>query len=826
MVISNAASVNAGAYAVTATNAYGSVTSSNAFLTVNTPPFITTQPQSLAVLPGAMAAFSVSAGGDSPLTYQWRFNNSILPGATNSSFTIAAAQATNAGAYRVVVSNPFGSVLSSNATLVIIVPPTIFAQPSDETVTAGNNATFAVGVLGTAPLSYQWSFNGTSLSGATLSTFSLNNVQDTNAGTYFVSVTNAFGSVTSSNAVLTVNPVNCTPTPSGIVGWWPLNGDWSDIIGGDTGIPTGPTNFAAGKVGLAMTFNGSSSTVHIPASSNLNVGIQPGFTVEMWINPTSIASEQSLLEWNDGSIFANHLTISTPGLGSGAGSVWGTLNDTNGNYYYLPSPAGKLTANTYQHVAWTYDKASGADIIYLNGAIIAQTNFGSIVARTKPDIYLGFRPAGPSAGLFYKGGMDEVSIYDRALTAAEVQTIYNAGSGGKCQAPAAPVIFAQPSSQSVVEGGNATFTVGVAGTIPFSYQWEFNGTNLSGATDSTLTVSNAQPANAGDYSVVVSNTVGSATSSNALLTVTLPPSLIQAVSVTATSGIVTVPIILVSQGDENALGFSVDFDPTLLSFVGVSLGGDASSGALLYNANLVSQGKLGLAISLPSNATFTPGTQNVANVSFFVAALTNGQTTPVTFGDQPILRQVVDAGANILSANYAAGMVTIPAVTNANLGIEGDVWPVPGGDGAVTIADWVQEGRYVAGLDIITDPGVYQRADCAPRATLGDGLLTIADWVQVGRYALGLDPLTPAGGPSVPNGISVPSDYSPLVLGTRSLTVVPPAGVIAGQSFRASIRLVAQGNENAVGFSLNFNPAALSFSGAVVGSKRLVRSST
>ena len=265
----------------------------------------------------------------------------------------------------------------------------------------------------------------------------------------------------------------CVTPPSGLVGWWPLDGDWTDIIGGDTGIPSGSTSFAPGEVGQGMVFNGAFSDVRIPASPGLNIGTQPGFTVEMWINPATLASEQSLLEWNDGAIFANHLTISTPGLGSGPGSVWGTLNDTNGNFYYLPSPAGLLSTNTFQHIAWTYDKASGTEIIYLNGSVIAQTNFGSIVTRTTPDIYLGYRPAGPVAGLPYNGIMDEVSLYSRALTGAEILGIYNAGTNGKCQPAIAPVIVSQPADVTVLAGATATFTVGVVGTTPLSYQWDF-----------------------------------------------------------------------------------------------------------------------------------------------------------------------------------------------------------------------------------------------------------------------------------------------------------------------------------------------------------------
>ncbi|HKZ78701.1 MAG TPA: hypothetical protein VJ124_10395 [Pyrinomonadaceae bacterium] len=84
-------------------------------------------------------------------------------------------------------------------------------------------------------------------------------------------------------------------------------------------------------------------------------------------------------------------------------------------------------------------------------------------------------------------------------------------------------------------------------------------------------------------------------------------------------------------------------------------------------------------------------------------------------------------------------------------GYECDLSPRPSGsnNGVVTIADWVQMGRFVAGLDL-ANAGEFQRADSAPRATRGDGVITIADWVQCGRYVAGLDPLTPAGGPTEP----------------------------------------------------------------------------
>src|ERR1019366_6702124 len=77
-------------------------------------------------------------------------------------------------------------------------------------------------------------------------------------------------------------------------------------------------------------------------------------------------------------------------------------------------------------------------------------------------------------------------------------------------------------SRSVTQGSNVIFSVVPSGTAPFGYQWTFNGTNLIGATSSILSLTSVQTADAGSYSVTVTNVAGSITSSNATLTVNVP----------------------------------------------------------------------------------------------------------------------------------------------------------------------------------------------------------------------------------------------------------------------------------------------------------------
>jgi purine nucleoside phosphorylase len=204
LTLANVQPEQAGGYAVVVTNAWGSVTSAVASLTVVVPPSIITPPQSQTVVQGSNAMFSAVASGTAPLSYQWQFNGTNLAGAGTDTLTLASVEPEEAGGYAVVVTNTWGSVTSAVASLTVVVPPSIITPPQSQTVMQGSNATFSVVAGGTAPLSYQWQFNGTNLAGAGTDTLTLASVQPEQAGSYAVVVTNAWGSVTSAVASLTV----------------------------------------------------------------------------------------------------------------------------------------------------------------------------------------------------------------------------------------------------------------------------------------------------------------------------------------------------------------------------------------------------------------------------------------------------------------------------------------------------------------------------------------------------------------------------------------------------------------------------------------------
>jgi surface antigen len=377
---------------------------------------------------------------------------------------------------------------------------------------------------------------------------------------------------------------------------------------------------------------------------------------------------------------------------------------------------------------------------------------------------------------------------------------------------APPTIATQPANQTVGAGGSALFTVVAGGSPPFSYQWRFDGTNIPGASSNSLTVAAVQMANAGTYSVMVSNSVGWIASSNAVLALA---STLQVASVsTAGAGFVTVPVILLATGNESALGFSLDFDSTVLTYTGVAIGSGASGAFMFVNTNQAAGGRIGLDVAFFGGA-FSPGAQEIVDVTFQAALVTNTVATSVSFGDVPTPRQISDVLANTIPGTYLAGTVTVLPTS-----LEGDVWPRTNGDHMLTVNDWVQEGRFVAGLDMISNISEFQRADCAPRETLGDGYITVIDWIQVGRYVAGLDPLTPAGGPTGPPPAPTiaafrAGGFSPLDSLSRTISITPlTPGATSGS---AMVELAAQGDESAVQFSVDFDPTAISFVSASLG---------
>lgn len=161
-------------------------------------------------------------------------------------------------------------------------------------------------------------------------------------------------------------------------------------------------------------------------------------------------------------------------------------------------------------------------------------------------------------------------------------------------------------------------------------------------------------------------------------------------------------------------------------------------------------------VAIGEMATFSVTADGAPPLTYrwlFNGAEISGETSPslTLLNVQPVhagtYHAVVGNGSGAVPSEEA-----FLAVSGGSLGYEGDVAPRSGGNnnGLVTIVDWVQVGRFAAGLDVPATSNEFQRADCSPRSGFGNGVLSVADWVQAGRYAAGLDPVVQGAGPSAP----------------------------------------------------------------------------
>jgi uncharacterized repeat protein (TIGR03806 family) len=377
---------------------------------------------------------------------------------------------------------------------VMIVPPvtnapTITTQPQSQTVNTGSNITFTVQATGTAPLSYQWKFNGANIAGATNSSLSLLNVQTNNSGTYAVTISNAGGSVTSANAVLTVNPPVNVALPSpwqhqdvGSVG---VAGDATYLNGTFTVKASGDDiwNSADAFHIVYQTMSGDGEIfARVASLQNTDPWAKSGVMMRESLTANS-RNVSMLMTFGQGAAFQQRVTtggVSTNFTSSGSTVPYWVRLVRNGNTFT------------------GYVSSTGSNWLQVSSATISITT----------PIYIGLALSAHNNTVLNTSTLDNVRV-------TIVPPVTNA-----------PAITMQPQSQTVNVGSNVTFTVGASGTGPLSYQWRFNSGNISGATNSSLSLLSVQTNNSGMYAVTVSNPGGAVTSSNATLTVIAPVNLV------------------------------------------------------------------------------------------------------------------------------------------------------------------------------------------------------------------------------------------------------------------------------------------------------------
>jgi hypothetical protein len=514
-----------------------------------------------------------------------------------------------------LVGQDLSTVTSADLTTTVL--PRIAQQPVSRKGFVGNAANFSVTASGTAPVAYQWFGNGVCIVGGTGASLALSNVQPAHAGSYFVVITNAAGSVTSAVATLDLIAVplgsylEAVVTNSPLAFWrlGELDGTTAfDYVGGNNATYANVTLNQPGALATdsdtAASFDGTNSCAGTGLSLANNCS---AFTMEGWYKLVAGSKRMGFWGQNNAIEFG--------------------LSDPNTIQIWTPNGGSLNVTNTWSTNSWHHLAAVGNGtnlLLYVDGYLAgtggsATTNYGS----SSYSFNIGGGGIFDAATNWFNGCLDEIAFYNRALPATNVQRHYllglalpaitltaptdsatfttpatinlaatvvtNGHTIAKVQffdgatllteALAAPYTYAwscavagtyslsavavydsgsvtssvamvtvftppsittQPLSQALTAGQDTSFSVVANGSAPFSYQWNFNGSAISGATDASLALTNVQTTDAGCYTAVVTNPGGSITSEVATLTVNIPPGITaQPQSLTVTQGQIT-----------------------------------------------------------------------------------------------------------------------------------------------------------------------------------------------------------------------------------------------------------------------------------------------
>ena len=610
---------------------------------------ITTQPSNQSVVVGQTATFAVVAAGSGTLSYQWKKGGAAISGATAASYTTpATTNSDNNTQFTVTVTDSNGSVTSNAATLTVTaaaVPPSISSQPTNQTVTAGQTATFSVIASGTSPLTYQWTKNGTLISGASSASYTTPpTVASDNNAQFSVTVTNSVNSVPSNAATLTVNvppsistqPVSqtiavgqtatfsVTATGTGTLTYqWKKNG--TAISGATSASYTTPAAAAADNgtsftvtvtgTGGSVTSSAATLTVNVPPSINVqptNQTVNVGQTATFSVAATGTGT--LTYQWKKGGTAiggATSASYTTPATASSDNGAQFTVTITN-SFGNVTSSAATLTVNVPPTIS-TQPTSQTVTVGQTATFNVTATGSGTLTYQWKKN---GAVMSGATSATYTTPATvvsDNGSSFTVTITSATGNVTSNAAT---LTVNAPPSITTQPASATVIAGQTVTFSVAAAGTAPLTYQWKMNGTAISGATSASYTSPATTTGNSGEqFTVTVTNGSGNITSNAATLTVNaatliLNPNLttlnFSSVNIGSNS---VLPVIFTNGGNSNVTISNVSVTGAGYSASGISSGQILTPGQTATLNVTFAPSATGLipgSVTVTSNATNSP----------------------------------------------------------------------------------------------------------------------------------------------------------------------------------------------------------------------------
>ncbi|HEV7925622.1 MAG TPA: hypothetical protein VGR14_09710 [Verrucomicrobiae bacterium] len=635
---------------------------------------------------------SISPHVTLPLYWQWSSNGAPLTWATNATVELTNLQGETALTYSVLVSNAFGTSQTSAVVTVYSGSPQLVMDiaPLDVTNGYGGTQIFSAEIQGSSPISYQWQFDGTNLSdvggvsGSQTSMLTLAKLQLSQAGNYQLLASNAFGTNATSKATLVVEPLNFAmsnlwtttnygPRPSFSGNTLTLtDGNGADFASAFGNLPVNITAFKAswtyqqtatgsGGPGDGIAFVVQNCTAGASALSYGELGyINGGFLEPGLVNGInySVAVEFGLFT---GSIYIPEQTNSAPGIGFGSNAVaFGYAGSGYGGPY---SPTGAVDLTNGDPIQVTVAYAEGNMNVALTDAVAA-TSFTTNFAVNIPAIvlsntaYVGFTASSEWDG--EDSSLQQVS--DFSFTAAAAVSV-------------------SPAAQSADAGQTVTFQANpYPASPPISYQWLSNGVTLSGATNSSLVLSNVQGSGAETYSVLITNSAGNAEGSGILTIYSGPPQLLSDLPTNVVAGVGDTLNLSATFVGTFPIAYQWQFDGTNLTDGG-GVAGSQTSALTLSNVQFTEAGYYQLLASnaLGTNAT-SVATLSVVTITLSAASdwtinsnsalgglagiITNGTLTLTDNGEQEAVSAYWDTPVNI--QNFVASWTYVQSGDGGN----------------------------------------------------------------------------------------------------------------------------------------------------------------
>ncbi len=676
--LSNILGSDAGSYAVVVTGMGGSTTSTTATLTVNAGPSIVNQPVNQFRNAGQNALFKVIPG-NGVTAYTWKKNGTTLnnggkiTGARSSELFISNISSTDAADYSVELTfGSCGTTTSTDANLAVL-----SSQPTSTVRCAGQNATFSVGVAsGSASISYQWSKNGLVIPGATSSSLTLSNVSGSDNGNYTVAISAGNIDVNSLNASLSVNAATViTGQPVGATKFatqgylFVANGNGSGNISyqwlKDGNAITGATSpsfnissitaSSAGNYALAVTgacgtatSNNAALTVisSVPTANAVCAGSSTSLSTTV-SSPLSVA-----YQWKKNGTNINGQTNSTLSFSNASASdngVYSVAINVDGVTTTAGSASLLVNANTaiVSHPV-SQTRPAGSGVTFTVNA----TGTGVVAYQWAKD---GSPIFGETS---YKLDLTNLAPSDAGAYSVTASTSCGSASSNAANLTvqvAAPNITVNPSALvRQCAGTSATLSVTATGYGTLNYQWKKNGTNINGATNSSLSLSNISASDAGTYTVAVSNLGGTVTSNSSVVSIKAATAItgqpISTLRRTATSSFFAVSAT-------GADGGSFQWKKNGSAILG-------ATGSVLNFANITSNNAGDYSVDV----TFGCGTVSSNSASLTVLS-SNPDNTSKCAGQNASFSATVDGGSDAISYQWTKNGVNLSGQTSATLNL-------------------------------------------------------------------------------------------------------------------------------------------------------------